>query len=71
MSKAHSKPPQIVQKWITENDKSLTGINLGYNIVSDAGQSIPHHFYVIQRRSGDVKDSLGGISGVIPSKRNY
>lgn len=46
--------------------------NVGWNAGSAAGQTISHaHCHLIPRRRGDVADPVGGIRGVIPSRRNY
>lgn len=55
------------QDWITQQDPTVTGFNIGMNLGHDAGQTIGHlHFHVIPRRKGDVDDPSGGIRGVIP-----
>jgi len=48
------------------------GFNIGININSSAGQTIPHvHIHLIPRYKGDVEDPTGGVRNVIPSKGNY
>ena len=48
------------------------GFNLGVNMGSAAGQTVPHlHLHVIPRRTGDVADPRGGVRHVIPGKGNY
>lgn len=48
------------------------GYNIGVNVGTAAGQTIPHvHIHVIPRCMGDVGDARGGIRGVIPERRNY
>ncbi len=48
------------------------GYNVGVNVNSAAGQSIPHvHIHLIPRYTGDVANPRGGVRGVIPSKQNY
>ncbi len=51
---------------------SPDGFNIGLNEKEAAGQSIDHlHWHLIPRYSGDVKDPLGGVRGVIPGKQKY
>lgn len=51
---------------------SIDHFNLGVNVGSLAGQTVPHlHVHVIPRRRGDVEDPRGGVRHVIPSKGNY
>lgn len=46
--------------------------NVGLNNGEAAGQSISHaHIHIIPRFTGDVKEPLGGVRGVIPEKRKY
>jgi len=48
------------------------GYNVGVNVGSDAGQTIPHvHIHVIPRYRGDAKEPEGGIRNVIPGKGKY
>jgi diadenosine tetraphosphate (Ap4A) HIT family hydrolase len=48
------------------------GFNVGININTAAGQTIPHvHIHLIPRYNGDVKEPRGGVRGVIPEKRDY
>ena len=48
------------------------GINVGINVESAAGQTVPHaHIHVIPRYEGDVDDPTGGVRNVIPDKGNY
>ena len=63
---------QRTQDWITQQDPTVTGFNIGMNLGHDAGQTIGHlHLHVIPRRKGDVADPTGGVRGVIPGKSNY
>jgi superfamily II DNA or RNA helicase/diadenosine tetraphosphate (Ap4A) HIT family hydrolase len=51
---------------------SAEGFNVGFNLGSVAGQTVPHfHLHVIPRYVGDVADPRGGIRHVIPQKGNY
>jgi len=55
----------------SEDDK-ITGFNVGINIGSDAGQTIPHlHVHVIPRRPNDIPDSKCGVRMVNPAKADY
>jgi diadenosine tetraphosphate (Ap4A) HIT family hydrolase len=48
------------------------GYNIGVNVGTAAGQSVPHaHIHVIPRCEGDVEDARGGIRSVIPHRRDY
>jgi diadenosine tetraphosphate (Ap4A) HIT family hydrolase len=48
------------------------GFNVGLNVGTDAGQTVPHaHIHVIPRYAGDVDDPTGGVRNVIPEKGNY
>ena len=59
---------QIIQA----EDSSVEGFNIGFNVGTPAGQTVPHaHCHLIPRREGDVEDPIGGIRNVIPGKGNY
>lgn len=48
------------------------GFNIGINIGTSAGQTIPHvHIHLIPRYAGDVEDPIGGVRHIIPGKGNY
>ncbi|MFN4326975.1 MAG: HIT family protein [Azonexus sp.] len=48
------------------------GYNLGVNVGSVAGQTVPHvHLHLIPRYAGDVEHPRGGVRGVIPARQNY
>jgi superfamily II DNA or RNA helicase/HKD family nuclease/diadenosine tetraphosphate (Ap4A) HIT family hydrolase len=48
------------------------GFNLGVNVGSASGQTIPHlHLHVIPRYTGDVPDPRGGVRYVVPKLANY
>jgi ATP adenylyltransferase len=56
-----------IRKKILENDKTVTGFNVGFNDGLDAGQTIFHcHIHIIPRRKGDVVNPTGGIRNIIP-----
>ena len=62
----------IHQQRISNEDKSVTGFNIGINCGEDAGQTVMHcHVHLIPRRKGDIDDPRGGVRGVIPDKRVY
>jgi diadenosine tetraphosphate (Ap4A) HIT family hydrolase/5-methylcytosine-specific restriction endonuclease McrA len=57
---------------ILENDKMVTGFNVGINIGEDAGQTIFHcHIHLIPRRNGDISNPEGGIRNIIPNKGKW
>ena len=48
------------------------GFNIGFNSGVAAGQTIMYpHVHLIPRRTGDVKDPVGGVRNTIPGKGNY
>lgn len=48
------------------------GFNIGVNVNSSAGQTVPHvHIHLIPRYKGDVANPTGGVRNVIPSKGDY
>jgi diadenosine tetraphosphate (Ap4A) HIT family hydrolase len=48
------------------------GYNIGLNVGTAAGQTVPHaHLHVIPRYVGDVPDPRGGIRWVFPAKAVY
>lgn len=60
------------RKIILQNDRLVTGFNIGVNAGADAGQTILHsHTHLIPRRQGDVSEPRGGVRGVIPEKQKY
>ena len=57
---------------LTTTDNQITGFNVGINIGSDAGQTIPHlHVHVIPRRPNDIPESKCGVRMVNPAKADY
>ncbi|MBN1936668.1 MAG: HIT domain-containing protein [Anaerolineae bacterium] len=48
------------------------GFNVGINIGSAAGQTVPHvHIHIIPRYAGDVENPAGGVRHIIPGKGDY
>ena len=48
------------------------GYNIGVNVGTVAGQTIPHlHVHLIPRYSGDVQEPAGGVRHVIPHRAKY
>jgi ATP adenylyltransferase len=63
---------RILRSRMLENDRSVTGVNVGFNSGVSAGQTIFHaHIHLIPRRDGDTENPRGGVRGVIPGKRSY
>jgi diadenosine tetraphosphate (Ap4A) HIT family hydrolase len=57
---------------ISQEDRSVTGFNIGTNCGAVAGQTVQHaHIHLIPRRDGDTPNPRGGVRGVIPGKRDY
>jgi diadenosine tetraphosphate (Ap4A) HIT family hydrolase len=57
---------------LKKEDNQISGFNIGINIGSDAGQTIPHlHVHVIPRRPKDVPESKCGVRMVNPAKADY
>jgi len=62
----------IRQREIKEQDRNVSGFNIGINVGESAGQTINHlHIHLIPRRKGDIKNPRGGVRGVIPDKQDY
>ena len=60
------------KKLIEQEDRSVSGFNLGNNIGHSAGQTVFHvHTHLIPRRDGDVESPRGGVRGVISDKQAY
>lgn len=48
------------------------GFNVGINVGTPAGQTIPHaHIHLIPRYIGDMENPQGGVRGIIPGKGIY
>ncbi len=57
---------------IIRREHNPDGFNVGFNVGTPAGQTVPHlHVHVIPRYVGDVEDPVGGVRHVIPDKANY
>jgi diadenosine tetraphosphate (Ap4A) HIT family hydrolase len=57
--------------WV-QAERSPGGCNLGLNVGSVAGQTVPHvHLHPIPRYSGDVPDPRGGVRSVLPGRAPY
>ena len=64
----------LLQKVRLYLDKEFSpdGYNIGINVGKYAGQTINHlHVHLIPRYKGDIENPVGGIRGVIPSRRLY
>jgi diadenosine tetraphosphate (Ap4A) HIT family hydrolase len=55
-----------------QQEHTPDGFNIGMNISSAAGQTVPHcHIHVIPRYKGDMKNPRGGIRHCIEGKGYY
>ncbi len=63
---------RLLRKRILQDDRLVSGFNVGANCGISAGQTIDHaHLHLIPRRDGDTPNPRGGVRGVIPAKMNY
>jgi ATP adenylyltransferase len=63
---------RMIQKRLSESDRTISGFNVGINSGESAGQTIFHaHIHLIPRRDGDTPSPRGGVRGVIPDKMSY
>ena len=54
------------------NNGECEGFNIGLNYGEVAGQTVKWpHVHLIPRRTGDVKDPIGGVRNIIPGMGNY
>lgn len=59
-------------KTIIEKKYNPDGFNVGVNVNTNAGQTVPHvHIHLIPRYKGDVNNPTGGVRNVIPEKGDY
>lgn len=59
-------------KWLLDERYHPDGYNVGINVGSAAGQTVPHvHIHVIPRYAGDVENPTGGVRNVIPGRGDY
>jgi diadenosine tetraphosphate (Ap4A) HIT family hydrolase len=57
---------------LLEEEYLPDGWNIGVNVGTAAGQTVPHlHVHLIPRYAGDVPDPRGGVRGVVPEKKTY
>lgn len=62
----------LVKEKLVQKDKTISGFNVGINVGTDAGQTIPHcHIHLIPRRKNDTIEPQGGIRNIIPGKGKY
>jgi diadenosine tetraphosphate (Ap4A) HIT family hydrolase len=63
---------RILRNKIADQDRSVTGFNVGVNCGESAGQTVWHaHIHLIPRRDGDMPNPRGGVRGVIPERMGY
>ena len=59
-------------KWLLSQRFQPDGFNVGINVGTAAGQTIPHvHIHVIPRYVGDTPNPTGGVRHVIAGKGDY
>lgn len=57
---------RVLRSKVLEEDKSVTGFNVGMNCGESAGQTVMHaHIHLIPRREGDTPDPRGGVRGCV------
>lgn len=72
--KISTEIPKVLKtlKSILDEKFKPDGYNIGTNIRSAAGQTVPHlHIHIIPRYKHDIDDPSGGVRFVIPQKGNY
>ncbi|MCA8969332.1 MAG: DEAD/DEAH box helicase family protein [Planctomycetes bacterium] len=63
---------ELARRAIEGKCPSVDGYNIGINVGTAAGQTVPHlHVHVIPRRTFDVAHPRGGVRHVIPGKGDY
>ena len=62
----------LVVRPVLELEHGPDGYNLGLNVGTAAGQTVPHaHLHVIPRYEGDVADPRGGVRWILPARAAY
>lgn len=57
---------------IQQENKTVTGFNVGMNCGESAGQTVMHaHIHLIPRRDGDTSEPRGGVRACVPEKMGY
>lgn len=55
-----------------ESEMAPAGYNVGVNVGTAAGQTVPHvHVHLIPRYEGDQEDPRGGIRLIFPGRTRY
>lgn len=63
---------RVLRNKVLQEDKTVTGFNIGMNCGESAGQTVMHaHIHLIPRRGGDTPEPRGGIRGCVPDKMGY
>ncbi len=61
-----------VQRQRLDGELRPDGYNVGVNVGTAGGQTIPHvHIHLIPRYRGDVPEPTGGVRNVIPGRGKY
>lgn len=59
-------------QWLLNERFQPDGFNVGINVGTAAGQTIPHvHIHVMPRYVGDTPNPTGGVRHVMPGKGDY
>ena len=55
---------RILKNRLAEDDRSITGFNIGLNAGTSAGQTVFHvHIHLIRRRDVDTENPRGWVGG--------